>query len=345
MNIYDIAEKSGVSIATVSRILNGGKNVSPKTQEKVLAVMQAEGYTPNVFARGLGLGSIRMVGILCTDVSDIYYAKAVSLMENALRPRGYDTLLCCSGNQIEDKRASLRMLLDKRVDAVVLIGSTFQEETDNSHLETAAKQVPVIIINGVVELPGVTCLLCDERSAVASNVSLLVQGGCQRILYLYDATTSSGVQKRTGYQDGLEAAGIPFSDALCLRVEKNIQAAQQAVARLLQEGVAFDAVVASEDLLAIGAQKALAESGKQLPIIGFNNSLLAECAAPTLTSVDNMLDTLCPLAAGLLERLLNGQEVPQKTVVSAKLVERETFHSRKTDPLVSPENPLICPQY
>ena len=110
-----------------------------------------------------------MVGILCTDVSDIYYAKAVSLMENALRPRGYDTLLCCSGNQIEDKRASLRMLLDKRVDAVVLIGSTFQEETDNSHLETAAKQVPVIIINGVVELPGVTCLLCDERSAVASN--------------------------------------------------------------------------------------------------------------------------------------------------------------------------------
>lgn len=210
MNIYDIAEKSGVSIATVSRILNGGKNVSPKTQEKVLAVMQAEGYTPNVFARGLGLGSIRMVGILCTDVSDIYYAKAVSLMENALRPRGYDTLLCCSGNQIEDKRASLRMLLDKRVDAVVLIGSTFQEETDNSHLETAAKQVPVIIINGVVELPGVTCLLCDERSAVASNVSLLVQGGCQRILYLYDATTSSGVQKRTGYQDGLEAAGIPF---------------------------------------------------------------------------------------------------------------------------------------
>ncbi|MGI5896535.1 MAG: LacI family DNA-binding transcriptional regulator [Oscillospiraceae bacterium] len=343
MNIYDIAEKSGVSIATVSRILNGGKNVSPKTQEKVLAVMQAEGYTPNVFARGLGLGSIRMVGILCTDVSDIYYAKAVSLMENALRPRGYDTLLCCSGSRIEDKRASLRMLLDKRVDAVVLIGSTFQEETDNSHLEAAAKQVPVLIINGAVDLSGVTCLLCDERSAVANNVSLLAQAGCRRILYLYDTMTSSGGQKRAGYRDGLEAAGIAWEDALCLRVKKSLSAAQQAVAALLRDGTAFDAVMASEDLLAIGAQKALAEAGKRLPIIGFNNSLLAECAAPALTSVDNMLDTLCPLAAGLLERLLDGQEVPQKTVVSAKLMERETFHSRKAEPLVSSESPLICP--
>lgn len=81
MNIYDIARLSGVSIATVSRVVNGSPNVSEKTKEKVLAVIKKSEYTPNVFARGLGLNSMKMIGILCPDISDLYMAQAVSYLE------------------------------------------------------------------------------------------------------------------------------------------------------------------------------------------------------------------------------------------------------------------------
>lgn len=88
MTIYDISEKAGVSIATVSRVLNGSPNVSDKTREKVLDIMERYGYTPNAFARGLGLNTMRTIGIMCADSSDPYLAKAVYYIEQKLRLNG-----------------------------------------------------------------------------------------------------------------------------------------------------------------------------------------------------------------------------------------------------------------
>lgn len=330
MNIYDIAQRSGVSIATVSRVLNGGKNVSQKTREKVLSVMQEEAYTPNAFARGLGLNTMKMVGILCTDVSDTFYAKALSLVEGNLRRHGFDVLLCCTGSQMEDKKKYLELLLQKRVDAVVLIGSAFQENTDNSHIGAASKQVPVVIINGLVELPNVYCVLCDEKEALTRNVELLYRQGSRRILYLYDTLTYSGCQKLAGYREGWRSCGLPEEDLLAVQVNKNLEEVRSKVKSLLENGESFDAVLASEDLLAVGAQKALAGRGLTLPIIGFNNSVLAQCASPSLSSVDNMLDTLCPTAVNLLMDLLDGKPAPHKILLSAQLTERETFRMDST---------------
>lgn len=327
MNIYDIAKRSGVSIATVSRVLNGSPNVSEKTRGKVLGVMREEGYTPNAFARGLGLNTMRMIGILCTDVSDTYYAKAVSLVEGQLRRNGFDALLCCTGNDLEDKKKCLDLLLAKHVDAVVLIGSAFKENVDNSHIENAAGQIPVVIVNGLVELPGVYCVLCDERSAVAANVMSLYRQGHGRILYLYDTLTYSGCVKIEGYREGLRQAGLPFCEELLVRTEKSVEAVRGAVRGLLRGGLDFSAVMASEDLIAVGALKALREEGRSMPVIGFNNSVLAQCSSPGLTSVDNMLDTLCPTAVGMLADLFDGKNVPRKIIISSRLVERETFHA------------------
>ena len=325
MNIYDIAKHSGVSIATVSRVLNGSPNVSQKTRDKVLAVMEQEEYKPNAFARGLGLNTMKMIGILCTDVSDTFYAKAVSLVEGMLRQRGFDALLCCTGNNLSDKKKYMELLLEKRVDAVILIGSAFKEKADNSHIENAAKQVPVIIINGLVELEGTYCVLCDERSAMAQNVLLLHKQGCENIVYLYDALTYSGCEKIEGYKEGLRKCDSPLREQLLVKVDKSVEDAFDAVCKLLMKNVDIQAVIASEDLLAIGAMKALQNVHRELPVIGFNNSILAQCASPSLTSVDNMLETLCPTAVNMLIDLLDGKSVPSKMVISSKLIERDTF--------------------
>ena len=105
MTIYDISKKAGVSIATVSRVLNGSSSVSEKTKEKVLNVIEQCGYTPNAFARGLGLNTMKTIGIMCADSSDIYLAKAVYYIERKLHANGYDSILICSGMSLRPRSA------------------------------------------------------------------------------------------------------------------------------------------------------------------------------------------------------------------------------------------------
>ena len=140
MNIYDVSRKAGVSIATVSRVLNGSPNVSDRTRNLVLEVMDELGYTPNVFARGLGLGTIQTIGIMCSDSSDPYLAHAIYYLEQGLRGHGYDSILCCTGNSLENKQKYFDLLRSKKVDALILAGSKFigMKPQDNDYIIEAA---------------------------------------------------------------------------------------------------------------------------------------------------------------------------------------------------------------
>ena len=334
MNIYDIAKQCNVSIATVSRVLNGSPSVSAKNREKILAVMEQRGYQPNAFARGLGLGTMKMVGILCADVADPFYAKAVSLLESGLKARGYDLLLYCTGSDLTEKKKYMEMLLSKKADAIVLIGSIFAELTDNSHIERAAHEVPVVMINGCIDVDDVYSVTSDEPDAVSQCVQLLHGAGAERILYLYNELTYSGRRKLAGYRTGLAACGLEERAELLRRVPKDLDGAQAEVAQLLLQGTAFDAVICSEDLFAVAAQKALAEAGRRLPVIGYNNSILSECATPSITSVDFMLEDMCELAMSVLNKLQEHQPAPARITVSSRLIERESFQrpERKQQP-------------
>lgn len=142
MNIYDVSKKAGVSIATVSRVLNGNANVSDKTKNKVLVAMKELDYTPNIFARGLGLNTMKTIGIMCSDSSDTYLANAVYYLEQELRRHNYDSILCCTGQDSETKKKYLDLLISKRVDGIILAGSQFvlnQPGSDNRYILNAAK--------------------------------------------------------------------------------------------------------------------------------------------------------------------------------------------------------------
>lgn len=323
-DIYDIASRAGVSIATVSRVLSGSAKVRESTRKKVLGVMESADYHPNAFARGLGLGSMKTVGILCTDVSDLYYAKAVSILERLLRAGGWNALLCCTGNDLDDKKKNIRILLDRQVDALILVGSAFRESSDNSHIEQAAARVPVIVINGLIECPNTYCVLCSEQNAVYECAGRLYGAGCRSILYLYDVLTYSGMEKLEGFRRAARERGAGKSSAV--RTDKDIPRVEERVSGMIEKGSKIDAVMASEDLIAAGALRALKSHGLDLPVVGFNNSVLAECVS--LTSVDNMLESMCTTAAGIMNDVLAGKNAPRKVVVEARLVERESclFH-------------------
>ncbi|MGI5965512.1 MULTISPECIES: LacI family DNA-binding transcriptional regulator [Anaerotruncus] len=327
MTIYDISRKSGVSIATVSRVINGKKGVSEATRQRVLSVMAEKGYTPNAFARGLGLNSIKTVGVMCMDVSDIYLASAVSALERELRARGYDALLCCTGSEQEDRKSYLGVLLSKRVDAVILVGSHFVSG-DVSYIISAAQEVPVILINGYLKADNVYCVLCDDFGSVSDAVKCLLSAGRRRVVYLYDTDTYSGKQKLEGYRWALTQAGMPVDERLIVYCEHGIAGGIEAVGKLFDSGVLFDAVVASEDELAVAAIKASLSHGLQVPrdvsIIGYNNSILSRCCEPELTTVDSRVEALCMTAISTLFGVFGGKDFPSKTLLSGELIQRRT---------------------
>ncbi|MGI6669949.1 MAG: LacI family DNA-binding transcriptional regulator [Acetivibrionales bacterium] len=328
MNIYDIAKKAGVSVATVSRVINNSGSVSAKTKSKIEKIMQQESYVPNVFARGLNLNSIKTVGILCPTIADINHAKPVSIVEKLLRERGFDSLLCCIGSNEEDKSKYLKLLFDKKVDAIVVISSTIKEAAENEAFRTIAQHVPIIIINGLIKLPNVYCVLCDEESAIFDAVGYLAAKQCRDIVYIADSNTYAGYQKVQGYKKGLAAHGIPENPNLLIKIPdvgNEIDLAYEAMTKLIKSKVKISAVMGADDTVAIGALKALKENGISVPIIGFNNTEFAKCSTPTLTSIDNMMPLLCSTAIKILFDVLNGRDAVSKVVISAKFVERESF--------------------
>ncbi len=330
MNIYDVSQKAGVSIATVSRVINGNPNVSEKTKQKVLDVMKEIGYTPNVFARGLGLNTMKTIGIMCSDSSDTFLANAVYHLEQNLRKNGYDSFLCCTGYELHTKQKYLKLLLSKRVDAIVMVGSTFLESNkkDNAYIIEAAEEVPVMMINGYLNHSNVYCTLCDDHQAVYDTVSKLIQQGRKKILYLYNSKSYSGLQKLNGYKAAIAAHELPLEENLMQLCPNTLTDTKELLHTLAKNGLEYDAVVTAEDLLAIGAIKFIKESGLQIPkdcsVVGYNNSLLAACCDPELTSIDNHVETLCISTIASLMRILSGSDVPNKTTISNDLIVRET---------------------
>ena len=330
MNIYDISKKAGVSIATISRVINGSDKVSEKTRERVLQVIEESNYTPNAFARGLGLNTMKTVGILCADSSDAYLAQAVYYIEKNLRKNGYDTLLVCTGYNLKDKQDSINLLLSKRVDGIVLVGSNYIEalDEDNDYIRDAAKKIPLMILNGLLEASNIYSIVCDEYNAIYRITEAFINNGHTNLIYMYNSKTYSGMKKLSGFKDALIANSIPIRDERIICTHKNIQATYKSLTKLISKEVLIDGIITSEDILAIGALKACKKHNLSVPdkvfISGFNNSELTECCDPELTSIDNSLEAICNHCVTTLMGLFANEDMPKTTVFSAKIIERGT---------------------
>lgn len=333
MNIYDISEKAGVSIATVSRVLNQNSNVSEKTRKKVMDVMGKYDYTPNAFARGLGLNSMKTIGLLCTDASDLYQAKAIFYIEGELRERGYDSILCCSGYGLEEKKKCVNLLLSKKVDAMILIGSSFvyEKKEENQYIAEAGEKIPVMLLNATLDAPGVYGVLTDDERSVYEAVKKLSEEGITDVLYFYHSDSYSGKKKLAGYRRAVEEFHLSGDERLCQFFEdsnEDIPAMAERLKELKREGVTFQGIVTSDDELALGAVKYARQEGIRIPeelsVVGYNNSMLAVCSDPEISSVDVGLEKLCRYLTDSLMDALDGKELPQKSVFPGKLILRKT---------------------
>lgn len=333
LTIYDISEMANVSIATVSRVLNGSPKVKEATRKKVMDIIDEYGYTPNSSARAMGLKSMRTIGILCADSSDIFLAKAVYYLQQNLQDNGYESLLCCTGYNMDSKKNYANLILSKKVDALILVGSNFigSTEEENQYIIDCSAKVPVMILNASFRHDNVYCILCDDMNSMYRATTEMFDSGITDIMYVYDALSYSGKKKLDGFRMAMQSHHVDnCEDYICHIPDtcRTIEDRADFITDFAKNCPKFHGIIAADDNLAIAAIKYAEKNGISIPnelsILGYNNSILTQCCTPELTSIDSQLETQTRALTKTLFGVLGGQEMPQKTVFSGSLVKRNT---------------------
>ena len=324
--MQDIADLAGVSIATVSRVLNQPEKVKPETRQKVQRILEQTNFVANAVARGLVVNSMKTIGILTVDIRDLYFSKVIYTLERQFTESGYNVLLSNTGGEVGEKKKYLRVMLEKQVDGLILVGSVFKEPTGNKHILEASHSIPVVLINGHLAGENIYSVVCDDAHGVKQAVNYLVAQGREDIYYFTDTKSASGLAKVDGFVEAMREHGLDEQNII--EVSRDLDGGVEGIQQLMAEKRKVSAVICGEDLTAIGAMKALTAFGLKIPedvgVIGYNNSILAETASPALTSVDNLAAAMARQAVELLVNRLQGKQVSHKIVLTPTLVIRES---------------------
>lgn len=314
MNIYDIAKKAGVSPATVSRVLNNKPNISDRTYEKVRAVLEESNYIPNAIARGLVSNSMNLIGIVVDDIRNLYRSHIIYELSQLLNQHRYNTVIFDFSNQASDLFNSL---LQQQLDALIFIGSSFSTPYVTDYIQKYYPTTPILMFNGVIDLPNAFSVICDEAAGMELIVEHLYRTGKRNFVYVNYSENLASQRKLAGFRKKLEEYSLPFDDSRILTTTGDFEGGRDAAAKLLQYAIPCDALVCGLDLIAMGAMYSLKHFGYSIPgdiaITGFDNITYGKLSDPFLTSVDSNHKEMARIA---IENLLSAlqKEPPEKAV-------------------------------
>ena len=288
VTMNDVARAAGVSLKTVSNVINNYEFIRPTTKQRVLDAIEELGYETNLTARSLRSGKTSMLGLVLADLSIPYYAELASDIMKAAWARGYRVLVEQSGNEAGHERAALHGQFRSLTDGLLFIPLALNVE----QIIQAAGKKPLVLLGEYVQDPRLDMVLIQNHRAAAAVTTHLLAGGRRRIAVVgaHDGdTTGSGGLRLEGYKAALADAGVEYDPALVVPCDWRRDGGADAIARLLDSGVEFDAVFGLNDALALGALHELLVRGKKVPqqvaVAGFDDIDEARFASPSLTTV------------------------------------------------------------
>jgi LacI family transcriptional regulator len=304
--IADVARRARVSTATVSRVLAGMGGARPETRDRILAAAHELEYRPSAVARSLRQGTTKSLGLIITDIENPFFPQLVRAVEDAAREQGYAVLLCNASDDPERESGYLDLLVERRVDGVIIAASSL----GGRHREWLSDPpLPVVLVNSVargVHLPSITS---DNRLGGRLAAEHLLALGHRRLAVLTAGPRNADAPDRlAGVRRATTAAGIA-DDALVVALgEPDVRGGEAAANEVLDRCPDITGIVAYNDLMAIGAMRAIRARGldvpRQVSVIGFDDVPIAPYTDPPLTTIAQEIGALGAWAvARLVERL------------------------------------------
>jgi LacI family transcriptional regulator len=285
--IGDVARKAQVSTATVSRVLAGLGRARPETRDRVFEAARELGYRPSGVARSLRQRATRTLGLIVTDIENPFFPQLVRSVEDAARDLGYAILLCNAADDPEREAGYLDLLVDRWVDGVVIaassLGGRHREWLADAHL-------PIVLVNSTDPEIGLPSIASDNRAGGALAVRHLAELGHERFgLITAPPRNIDGPHRLAGAREALRVAGIDGDRVLVAADEAGVAGGERTAADILDRDRRVTALVAYNDLMAIGAMRAVRAAGLRIPtdvsVVGFDNVDLAAYVDPPLTTV------------------------------------------------------------
>jgi len=310
-SMRDVALRAEVSAATVSRVLNGSDTVGAAARERVLAAVADLGYRPNRLARNLRRQNAEMVGVVVSDIENPHFTEMVRAAEDAAFSRGYRMLLCNTDEQADKQRAYLDMLAGERVSGVILSPTEPGGEEIRMLLDLG---IPVVAFDRHVRDPRADSVVSDGKGATRSATEHLIAGGHRNIAFLGGRPgVETAEERRAGYEAAMREAGLEPHEA---DGDFRIEGAMRAMEALLRDDGEVTALVIANNLMAIGAMRALVAAGRRVPddiaLIALDDPFWAALVQPPLSVLGQPVRRMTDAAMRLLlERIGGSSEPPQ----------------------------------
>lgn len=325
--IKDVAKEAGVSVATVSRVINKSPKASQSSIDAVTQAMSKLGYRPNAAARALVSQSTNTIGVLVSDVSDPFFGTLVKSVDTVARENGKHILIGNGYHKAADERRALELLVNSRCDALVIHAKGLSDE----ELISYANEVKgMVLINRHIPELAERCISLDNRKGAFLATEYLIRHGHSKIACISSSHDIEDTDERLqGYQAALKEYGIELSKSYIEYGEPNSDGGEVAMTNLLTKSLEITGVVAYNDYMAAGALATLDQNGIEVPqqvsMVGFDDGLIARFVHPGLTTIRYPIEMMAERATRLALALSRDEKVEDETIIfSPTLVRRDS---------------------
>ncbi|KKB75236.1 MULTISPECIES: catabolite control protein A [Bacillus] len=317
VTIYDVAREANVSMATVSRVVNGNPNVKPTTRKKVLEAIERLGYRPNAVARGLASKKTTTVGVIIPDISSIFYAELARGIEDIATMYKYNIILSNSDQNMDKELHLLNTMLGKQVDGIVFMSGNVTDE----HVEEFKRSpVPIVLAASVEEKGETASVAIDYEQALYDAAVMLIENGHKRLAFVSGPMQEpiNKAKKLQGFKGALQDKGLEFKEEFVVEGDYTYDSGMEALDALMKLDEKPTAVISATDEMALGIIHAAQDKGLSIPedleVVGFDNTRLSLMVRPQLTTVVQPTYDIGAVAMRLLTKLMNKEEVEEHIV-------------------------------
>lgn len=328
VNIREIARESGVSISTVSRVLQGNARVSDDLRAKVEEVVARMDYRPNFSARALRMQKSHTIGVVVPHIGNAHFSDAVRAIQDVAATEGYTTLIVNSDGEPARELAGLRTLEERQVDGIVLVSAS--ATASKALCAAMARGMPVIAMDRAIRGVELDHVLVNTRAGTRSAVLHLAGTGRSRIAFMAGPSGMwTASEKLKGYMEGLKEAGLEFDPDLVLPGDYTFEGGEAQAMALLDFKPRPDALIVANNLMTLGAMRVFLRHGLAIPgelaLVGYDDAAWTDVVRPAISVVSQPTYALGASSIRMmLARLANRAAAPGRVVLETELIVRES---------------------